>query len=366
MITDIKQFARRILSKLRAFQGRLARRFRRVHYYSKLFLQTHICKCVFVFGSPAHSNLGDNAQTLCTDELLRREYPKHRVWFFTDGFIAHIAPGIISRVRKWARKDAVIILHSGYHLTDLYMSVEQINRNVVTAFHDFPILALPQTVFYQSSVERENSVKIYNAHPNLTIMCRDAISYATAQKLFPKCHLSLMPDVVTMKIGQYRYDEPRKGIFLCKRNDKESNLSNKELKRFVEKLGEIDEVTIGDTTVPDTWQTINRDLKGYLESVWKQYAGYRVVVTDRYHGTIFALIANTPVIVIPSTDHKLSSGVDWFPDGFREYIRFAPTLDDAIADARRVYATHFDYKLPSYFVDNYYSRGVFKRAGFQK
>ena len=32
----------------------------------------------------------------------------------------------------------------------------------------------------------------------------------------------------------------------------------------------------------------------------------RLVITDRYHGTIFAIITNTPVIVFKSYDTKIS------------------------------------------------------------
>ena len=360
-----KRAAKRFLNKLRSIKQRIRLRFASLRYYSILLCQARFCKCVFVFGSPSHSNLGDNAQTLCIKELVRQEYPKHRIWFFTDGLIQQTNFRIISVIRRWCRKDAVIILHSGYHLTDIYMLVEFINRRIVEEFHDFPILAMPQTIFYKSPDEQEKSVRIYNAHPDLTIMCRDSVSYATAQKLFPRCKLLLMPDVVTMKIGCYQYSEPRKGILLCKRNDQESNLTKSQLDELIEQLSEIDSVSIADTTVSDSWHTINKDLKGYLEGVWSEYAHYRAIVTDRYHGTIFALIANTPVIVIPSTDHKLSSGVNWFPDSFSEYIRFAPTLDAAVSEVRRVYATKYDYALPPYFLDSFY-RGVFKRVGFRK
>ncbi|WP_082026255.1 polysaccharide pyruvyl transferase family protein [Prevotella pectinovora] len=44
-------------------------------------------------------------------------------------------------------------------------------------------------------------------------------------------------------------------------------------------------------------------------AILQQFAKYQVVITDRYHGTIFSQIVNTPVIVISSTDHKLRSGV---------------------------------------------------------
>lgn len=57
---------------------------------------------------------------------------------------------------------------------------------------------------------------------------------------------------------------------------------------------------------------------------------YRLVITDRYHGAIFSQIVSTPTIVLSSADHKLSSGVKWFPkEQFTNYIAYANDLDEA-------------------------------------
>src|SRR5690606_39434039 len=48
--------------------------------------------------------------------------------------------------------------------------------------------------------------------------------------------------------------------------------------------------------------------RGVIEEFLQNIKRHKLVITDRYHGTIFAIAANTPVIVLGSTDHKLSSG----------------------------------------------------------
>lgn len=312
-------------------------------------------KCIFVFGSPDHSNLGDNAQTLCVRELLQRDYPQYKIKFFTDGYLQITNYKVVDFLSKICREDVIIILHSGYHMTDLYMRVELANRRVVQAFNKQPILAFPQTILYKSELELNKSKKIYNAHPNLTIMCRDEVSYEFAKVHFSKCKLFLMPDVVTSKIGFYSFKHDRNGILLCKRRDVESNYSESVMVSFTKRLQQISDVTWTDTTVEDSWEVINKNLKKYLECVWENYAKYKVVVTDRYHGTIFSLIANTPVVVLPSADHKLSSGVNWFPDSFKGYVYFAPTLEEAERMITKIYEESREYVLPTYFYDNYYA-----------
>jgi exopolysaccharide biosynthesis predicted pyruvyltransferase EpsI len=85
---------------------------------------------------------------------------------------------------------------------------------------------------------------------------------------------------------------------------------------------------------------------------------HKLTVTDRYHGTIFSVIANTPVIVLGSTDHKLSSGVKWFSDKlFSKVIYFASSIDEAVKIAEKIYGTYdYDNKLPQYFNEKYWDK----------
>ena len=94
-----------------------------------------------------------------------------------------------------------------------------------------------------------------------------------------------------------------------------------------------------------------------LSEIFEEYSKYEVVITDRYHGTIFSLIAATPVVVIGSTDHKLSSGVKWFPRNiFGDYITFANDLDEAYSKAIQMLqnSKKISHELPPYFKENYY------------
>ena len=71
-----------------------------------------------------------------------------------------------------------------------------------------------------------------------------------------------------------------------------------------------------------------------------------------------AAIASTPVVVINSADHKLSSGVSWFPkEVFGDYVQFANTLDEAYALAASLLErTDLEYNNPPYFKQKYWDR----------
>ena len=309
---------------------------------------------VFVFVSPGHTNLGDNAQTLCIREFLEKNYPGRRIKFFTNDYIRETNLAIIPFVKRISRPTDPVFLHSGYRMTDVWPGPERMHRCVVTTFIDRPVVSFPQTINYVSAAARDIAKRDFNSHPNHTLMCRDAVSFKTAKALFPNCRNLLVPDMVTSKIGRYRFHGPRSGILVCKRNDKESNIAPDKFARIVAELSRINAVTVSDTSAKDSWKTMHEDLRGYLKNVWSEYAKYRLVVTDRYHGTIFALIASTPVLVFPSTDHKVRSGLDWFPKSFSDYVRFVPRPDDIPAVAKEMLAKEYDYQLPPYFKEKYF------------
>ena len=247
----------------------------------------------------------------------------------------------------------LVFLHSGYHTTDLYMLEEELQRAVIAAFPDFRITALPQTVNYISPKEEKKSVQIYNSHKDLIFLCRDDVSYAKAEKLFPNARLVYFPDIVTTMIGLYRFKHERKGILLCKRNDKEALYSADKIRELA---GSEEQIDVTDTTVSRSPSYIAKHRKKVLEDTWEKFSRYKLVITDRYHGTIFSLIACTPVIVLPSTDHKLSSGVRWFPDEYKGYVRYVEDINELGRAVSEVLAEKLSYELPEYFGTNYYDK----------
>ena len=93
-----------------------------------------------------------------------------------------------------------------------------------------------------------------------------------------------------------------------------------------------------------------------LKEQFDYYSRFKLIITDRYHGTIFSLIAGTPVIVLKTSDHKLSSGVKWFPEEFKDYVTFAENLDEAYEKAAMMMNKQLTHQLPPYFKENYYDK----------
>lgn len=346
-----KSIIHRAIKKLGTYKIMLACKYDEMNILHKLNSERH-CNRIYLFGSPNQVNLGDQAQTYCIVKWLNRNYPNHEVLIFT---YYTITDKVLSTIRKKIIKNDEIFIHSGYHITDLYNMVDKYCE-IIKLFPDHKIVIMPQTINFIKDRSKESYVsEIFNTHGNITLLCRDNISHKKAKLLFSNCKLLLYPDIVTSLIGTKHYSNNRNGILFCMRNDKEALYERESIKKLMNRLEPI-ETIMTDTDSPLFYRTIQRHREEVLSEKWNQFAKYKVVITDRYHGTIFALIAETPVIVLASTDHKLSSGVNWFPKEFGKMVSFAKSLDEAYEMAVDLYKDDRLHALPAYFENNYYSK----------
>ena len=306
---------------------------------------------VFLFGSPYHPNLGDQAQTGCIVEWIKKHLPHHEISVCT---LINSSNAWIVMIRQYIRPQDVLLCHSGYHMTDLY-DEQSVYLKLARTFPDFPLTILPQTINYEHEENAHATAAILNAHPDCTLFCRDEQSYQTAKSLFYRCRLFLYPDIVTSMIGNLPLPpQKREGILFCMRNDKEAFYSPSEILHLMGILQTHTTTERTDTTVDLPVRYIVSHRKKVLLDTFKYFSRFKVVVTDRYHGTIFSLIAGTPVIVLNSKDHKLSSGVKWFPDSFHPYVRFAASLDQVPTLANEMMARKEERPLPPYFSETYF------------
>ena len=311
---------------------------------------------IILLGAPAHSNLGDQAQTYCIQRMVRENCPEKSFFVFEGNPLRKDYYFLLYLIRKIVSPQDKILVHSGYHCTDLFQKEEDLNEKIVQLFSEKNLVFFPQTVYFKTSESLRKSRKVYNSHKNLTIMCRDAVSYEMAKEYYPQCKLVLMPDVVTSLIGRRKYSGERKGVLLCLRGleHEESNITKEQKQYLIDQLSEIDEVTVTDTDSNLKWMEIREKREEVIENELEFYSQFKVIITDRYHGMIFSLIANTPVIVIPSTDHKLSSGVEWFPREIFKNISLKSDSDEICKTVREIMNDSEVYINPPYLYEHYY------------
>lgn len=335
-----------------------------LEYFIKAIFSTK--KKALLFSAPSHPNLGDQAQLMCTEKWIKENFPGYKLfvfdhllevfnstnplaWVFDIRLFQHIV------LKLTIRKRDILVGHSGYFFVDHHggwYSYAYLLRHWGNRF-----IILPQTVNFYAPVVKARASHAFGDKSNLTILCRDKVSFANASKSFGSTKLLLYPDIVTSLVGTRKYAHVRDGVLFCMRNDIEAFYSSEEIDALMSRFGDIHKEK-ADTTIKVSENEMKRNRDKLINDTIEKFSKFKVVVTDRYHGTIFAAIANTPVIVINSADHKLSSGVTWFPkEQFKDNVRFANNLEEAYEMTSQVLRGETpSHTNPPYFKENYWDK----------
>jgi pyruvyl transferase EpsI len=269
-------------------------------------------KIVYALTPPPYlPNVGDHAQVIAIRAWLDRHLPGVPVVEVDKDKTRLLLPAL----KRLVGPGDVILLHSGGNLGDRGMWSESVRRLVIQSFPGNKVVSMPQTIFFSDTPtgrsERENTRRIYAAHPDLTIMCRDPQSGELAKELFPSARSFAVPDFV-LSLPPEPPAPPGnspKGL-LCLRLDDESAFTPGEREELDRGLRY--ECRRYDTTL-DSNIPVERRAE-LLDFALDEFRGADFVVTDRYHGMIFAVLCNKPCVVLPTVDHKLTSAADWFHD----------------------------------------------------
>lgn len=324
-------------------------------------------KKVFLFSIPTHPNLGDQAQLMCTEKWIHDNFREYKLIEMTHLCVplSNSNPKTLLLnvqffqyviLKMIIRKDDIFIGHSGYFFVDHHGG--WFSYDFLLQHWNNKFVILPQTVNFYTPLVIQRVSERFGNRKNLTLLCRDEVSFEKAKEMFGNTKLLLYPDIVTSLIGTRKYDNPRDGILFCMRDDIEAFYSPQDIDKLMKRFGCI-RIEKVDTTLKISNEEMKRNRDKLINQMIEKISTFKVVITDRYHGTIFSAIANTPVVVINSADHKLSSGVNWFPkDEFGDNVQFANNLDDAYAKAKAILVRTDIKKNPPYFKVNYWDKLV--------
>lgn len=301
---------------------------------------------------PRHNNLGDYAQYKCIQMWIKNNYPEYKSIEIPSEPIHYDFCGVLRLLKALIKKDDIIVFQSGYTSTDLHID-EKVHRKIVGNFKNNLLLFFPQTVNYSSEKELMKTAQLYNQANKLLFLARDRKSYNTIHTVLKTGAVYLYPDIATSWIGSTQFDRvsEKNGILFCIRDDSEKLFDNNSIKgAFKEILSPDTEVAWLDTTLGKE-QSCSLDI--IQEYIYK-FSKYELIVTDRFHGTIFSLIANTPVVVLKTADHKVSEGAEWFTKIYPEYIRMAADLKDAADKAQELLSIIQRDNINPIFKEKYY------------
>ena len=273
----------------------------------------------FLFmSSPEHGNLGDQAIVLGEYCIMQSCFPEYKIIEIPTNYLTGELGKLFFGLgyRKYVRDTDAIVLHGGGNLGNIWLNEEIVRRDIIETFPNNRIVSFPQSIHFTDDAEgarqSAESSRIYNAHRDLHLMLRDENSFAEANKLFPKVHTYLVPDIVTALCEIFDgVSKSREGVLFVLRRDKEKIRNDALIQNLQEYLSQnnIPFQTV-DTVISDKVTAANREEK--IREVLMKFRHSKLVVTDRFHGVIFSVITRTPVVAFKSFDTKISSGIKWF------------------------------------------------------
>jgi pyruvyl transferase EpsI len=284
----------------------------------------HQRKLLYALTPPPHlTNIGDHAQTLAIRIWFKKHFSAFPVIELDKWQSQYYLPAL-----KWlTQPDDIVVLQSGGNMGERGMWTERIRRLWISEFFNNQIVSLPQSIQFSDTPygieERETTRQIYAMHPNLTVIARDPMSETIAKELFPNAIIFGMPDfVLALPSKPLKPLNNPPHVLLCLRHDNQSILSLEKHKQLVENLPYSS--TLFDTEVEEPIALSEQE--AVVEKTLQQFYNSDVVVTDRFHGLIFSIVCRKPCVVLPTVDHKLTYGINWFKD--LPFVRLAQTLEE--------------------------------------
>jgi len=262
----------------------------------------------------------------------------------------------VDKFKEVYRQQDIIVFQSGYTTTDLGGNHEYMHRLIIDNIPSANILMMPQTIYFEHKENKDRCATSLDKAQHMLFLARDFLSESVAKDMFPHQSVRAFPDIVTTLIGSLSFDNERCGVCMCCRNDGEKYYGEEELLSLKSRLEKIAPVTVTDTTIKTPYKDIRKDIQCYIESEIAKFSCYHVVVTDRYHGTIFALAAGTPVVILKTTDHKVTTGADWFNGVYDGYVYVSTNLDDAYDKTISLLKADRPHVMQPYFRQNYYDK----------
>ena len=226
------------------------------------------------------------------------------------------------------KNDIIIIIINGIGYFGVNAGVIALQLKIVKNFPNNPIIFFPYSIFSNPSKKHKYKEfsKIFANHTDFTLFTRDNISYTTALNYFKNNSVYNVPDIVTsLNTSFVQKNITRFGIGLILRRD-ELLMTNDDrlfIKYLAQKYFHNNSFRRDSNNfrLPKTSTRRNETIK-FINFIARR----QLIITDRLHGMIFAVITGTPCIVFGNSYHKVrSSYYSWFKN--LEYVVFIKKMD---------------------------------------
>ena len=287
-------------------------------------------KTCILIDCPNHLNIGDHLIWLGTLLYLQDISKTHITQITTSD---DLNPDHLSQTPHQP-----ILFHGGGNLGDLWQHYQQIRETVISQNKHRPIYILPQTIYFRDPQNLDIAKRAFNAHPNLTLFCRDSISYTLAQQHFYNCKLILAPDMALQLLNPtyqlydlYHPTQSPYPLYLKRRDQEDTKTLSNILTNALSQHCQIEDWTslnlkspfllirkvLSHAPLPDiSRHPIYRKIQhlptpsqqnltaNLLYLGIQQFSQYPLIITNRLHGHILSLLLQRPNILLPNSYPK--------------------------------------------------------------
>lgn len=287
---------------------------------------------------PDYRNCGDSAIWLGQMSALQRHFGKR--------------PAYVSRMHDFSAEDlerrvpeGPIFLTGGGNFGDIWVAHQDFREMLLKRFPNRKIVQLPQSIHYASAERVEQSKRAIGAHPDFTIMVRDAESKAFVEDNFD-CAVQLCPDMA-FAIGQLPARPSEIPLLAMMREDPEKAGADQEWPypdipkedwikeryskvRLAKLIGAASSLF---TPQERALRILDAAAHQRFERGISHISRGAVLVTDRLHVHICSVLLDRPHAVLDNSYGKIRRFMNAFYDGADLAYR-ADSLEDAVAWAR--------------------------------
>ena len=259
-------------------------------------------------------------------------------------------------LRATLDQQSVILMHGGGNFGTLWPDEQNFRLRVLREFPGVPIVQFPQSVFFEDGALLQETQQAIKAHGNYTLLVRDQVSHDFAVAHFD-CRVVLCPDMAFF-IGSVTSNEPAPfDRFVLARTDHEAAhnwfsdaphlrggatvhhsdwLEQGAMEKILNRV-QFHTGAIRKSLDPNNiwlYRLFNRLARARLARGRALLDTGRVVIADRLHVHILAILMEKPHVLIDNRYRKLGTFHDAWTRSYRG-VTFVENLQDAYGAASR-------------------------------
>ena len=280
-----------------------------------------------IFNTPVHGNIGDHAIIYAEEKLLKK---------FNIDYIevpTFYSKYILNFLKNHISDRAIIAITGGGFIGSQWTFEEHLVLKVINEFKNHKIIIFPQTIYFKDDnygiKELNDSINKFKKAKDLNIFVREKKTYDFAKKIYKNNKVELVPDIV-LSLDSLKFNNKKNDVLLVLRSDAEKSFSednNRKLEDILEKLNlDIDKTD----TVSKKWISEKKREEAIISKL-EEFSKYKLIITDRLHGMIFATLTNTPCIVFGNYNYKVEGVYEWIREVDKNII-FEKNIDNLEKD----------------------------------